>query len=144
LSSDWVTFVYPSVPESSLPINSDGDVAGSGDSSRATMRLGHLPQIQAFDAEESPSTTLASASSNKPVTVHKLFRTKYFAHIDLAKTHDACGIAIYVSGGVKILRGIAKDQHYEVCPEIRTALLPRVVAPPNGEILAPRSARSFL
>ena len=53
------------------------------------------------------------------------------------KSHDACGIAIcYISGSVKILHGIAKDQHYEVCPEVRTALLLRVVAPPNGEILA--------
>ena len=72
----------------------------------------------------------------KPVMGRKLFDTKYFAHIDLAKSHDACGIAIcYVSRSVKVLRGIAKDQHYEVCPEIRTALLLRVVAPPNGEIL---------
>ena len=74
----------------------------------------------------------------KPVMERKLFRTKYFAHIDLAKSHDACGIAIcYVSGSVKMLRGTAEDQHYEDCPQIRTALLLRVVAPPNGEILAP-------
>ena len=74
----------------------------------------------------------------KPIMERKLFRTKYFAHIDLAKSHDTCGIAIcYVSGSVKILRGIAKDQHYEDCPQIRTVLLLRVVAPPNGEILAP-------
>ena len=79
---------------------------------------------------------LAVVGHGNPVMERKLFDTKYFAHIDLVKSHDACGIAIcYVFGSVKILRGIAKDQHYEVCPEIRTAILLRVAAPPNGEIL---------
>ena len=36
-----------------------------------------------------------------------------------------------------MVRGIAKDQHYEDCPQIRTALLLQVVAPRNGEILVP-------
>jgi hypothetical protein len=70
------------------------------------------------------------------VMVPRLFNALYYCHIDLAKNKDACGIAIcYVAGTTKILRGIAKDQHYEICPMIRTALLLRVVAPPNGEIL---------
>jgi hypothetical protein len=74
----------------------------------------------------------------KPIIERKLFRTKYFAHIDLAKSHDACGIAIcYVSGSVKMLRGTAQDQHHEDCPQIRKALPLRVVAP-----ITERSQRS--
>ena len=53
----------------------------------------------------------------KPIIERKLFRTKYFAHIDLAKSHDACGIAIcYVSGSVKMLRGTAQDSTARIVP----------------------------
>ncbi len=79
-----------------------------------------------LDVEGSPAVD----RYGKPIIERKLFRTKYFAHIDLAKSHDACGIAIcYVSGSVKMLRGTAQDQHHEDCPQIRKVLLLRVVTP---------------
>jgi hypothetical protein len=73
-----------------------------------------------------------------PLTERKLFRAEYFVHIDLAKNTDACGLAIcYVAGTVKVPRGSNEEQHQEVRPVIRVALLLRVEAPPHGEILAP-------
>jgi hypothetical protein len=72
----------------------------------------------------------------KPIIERKLFRTKYFAHIDLAKSPDACGIAIcYVSGSVKILRGIANDKHYE-------AICPRFARPYCSESWLPQMEKS--
>lgn len=59
----------------------------------------------------------------------------YFAHIDLAKTQDACGLAVgHVIGSKQVMKGIGQDKHYETRPVIRMDLVLQIVAPKRGEI----------
>jgi hypothetical protein len=59
----------------------------------------------------------------------------YYAHIDLAKTVDACGLAItHVVGSKQVSRGFGREKKYETRPIIRVDLALEVVAPPRGEI----------
>ena len=73
----------------------------------------------------------------------KLFPGPYFAHVDLAKNHDACGVAIgHIVGMKDVQRGVGPERQFERRPVIRVDLVLRVVAPPLGEILA-ASVRSI-
>lgn len=59
----------------------------------------------------------------------------YFAHIDLAKTQDACGFCVgHVIGSKNVMKGVGQDKHYETRPVIRIDLLLQIVAPKRGEI----------
>lgn len=59
----------------------------------------------------------------------------YYAHIDLAKTEDACGLAIvHVVGSKQLSRGFGREKKFETKPIIRVDLALEVVAPPRGEI----------
>jgi len=61
----------------------------------------------------------------------------YFAHVDLARTTGAAGVAIgHIVGSVKVERGFGPEKQIETRALIRTDLVLRVVAPPHGEILA--------
>ena len=61
----------------------------------------------------------------------------YFAHVDLAKTTGAAGVAIgHVVGSVNVERGLGPEKRIETRALIRTDLVLRIVAPPHGEIFA--------
>jgi len=75
--------------------------------------------------------------TRKQIRIRKLCPALYFAHVDLAKRTDACGIAIgHVVGKKNVQRGSGLDVRLETKPVIRVDLVLRVVAPPQGEILA--------
>jgi hypothetical protein len=59
----------------------------------------------------------------------------YYAHIDLAKTQDACGFCVgHVIGSKNVMKGVGQDKHFETRPVIRIDLLLQIVAPKRGEI----------
>lgn len=65
----------------------------------------------------------------------KLADGPYFAHVDLAKTQDACGLVVgHVIGSSEVDRGVGPDIHTETRPVIRIDLALQIVAPPKGEI----------
>jgi hypothetical protein len=65
----------------------------------------------------------------------KLADGPYFAHVDLAKTQDACGLAIgHVVGSINVERGVGTDKRTETRPVIRIDLALQIIAPPQGEI----------
>lgn len=67
----------------------------------------------------------------------RLYSALYFAHVDLARINDACGVAIgHVVGPKQVRRGHGPDAKIETKPLVRMDLVLRVVAPPRGEILA--------
>jgi hypothetical protein len=65
----------------------------------------------------------------------KLADGPYYAHVDLAKTQDACGLVIgHVVGSIDIDRGVGPDKRTETRPLIRIDLALQIIAPPKGEI----------
>jgi hypothetical protein len=65
----------------------------------------------------------------------KLADGPYFAHVDLAKTQDACGLVIgHVVDSIEINRGVGSDKRSETRPLIRIDLALQIIAPPKGEI----------
>jgi hypothetical protein len=65
----------------------------------------------------------------------KLADGPYFAHVDLAKTQDACGLVIgHVVGSINIDRGVGPDKRSETRPVVRIDLALQIIAPPKGEI----------
>jgi len=71
------------------------------------------------------------------IKVKRLFQTygKRMAHVDLAKSNNACGFACgLIVGQKEVQRGIGKDKHIELKPIIRIELALRVVPPHHGEI----------
>jgi hypothetical protein len=65
----------------------------------------------------------------------KLADGPYFAHVDLAKTQDACGLVIgQVVNSVDVNRGVGPDKRSETRPLIRIDLALQIIAPPKGEI----------
>jgi hypothetical protein len=68
--------------------------------------------------------------------VKRLHSGPYFAHIDLALTIDACGLAIgHVVGSKKVLKGVGEDKRFETKPIIRIDLVLQIIAPLHGEII---------
>jgi hypothetical protein len=65
----------------------------------------------------------------------KLADGPYYAHVDLAKTQDACGLVIgHVVGSNDVERGVGPDKRTETRPLIRIDLALQIIAPPKGEI----------
>ena len=75
--------------------------------------------------------------SRKGTTIRMLHSGPYFMHVDLARVRDAAGLAIgHVIGTVSVERGVGPQRQTEDRPLIRTDLILRIIAPPQGEILA--------
>jgi hypothetical protein len=80
---------------------------------------------------------LLGRATLQPMMTRKLYSAMYFAHVDLARTTDACGVAIgHIVGSKQVQRGFGPSAKIETKPVIRVDMLLRVVAPPHGEILA--------
>lgn len=78
-----------------------------------------------------------TTAPKRPRKTRGLFPGWYYAHVDLAKKTDACGVAIgHVVGTKQLKRGFGPKAGTEMKPIIRIDLVLRVVAPPKGEILA--------
>ena len=113
--------------------------------STVTLQVKDDPSVEALlpenlDYIEEPrknSMGLPLIQDGKQLMHKKLFPALYYAHVDLAKNHDAAGVCVVHSVATTKVRRRDVHNHDDVeesKPIIRVDLLLRVVAPPGGEI----------
>jgi hypothetical protein len=94
-----------------------------------------LSEFEELFPDNLPWVTSTETVDGRKTEIRHIADGPYYAHIDLAKSIDACGFAIgHVYGSRRIAKGVGPDKTFETRPLIRLDFLLQITAPPGGEI----------